>query len=118
MSEQQGRDDEIVSAGADLPYVDARHVSSEDLRAQVAREDDPHYRKVQEAREQLEATVDELAARVDVRPRMSRFLRRYRPALLAAAALLTLIALRRLRTSGRRRSDAKNVVADEPTLAA
>jgi uncharacterized protein DUF3618 len=99
MTGQAGQDDE-----SSMPYVDGTHTSSEALRARVAREADPHYRDVQEAREQLEATVDELAARFDVRPRLAGFVQRWWPGLLAAAALLALSAFRRKRTSRQRRS--------------
>jgi|SRR5690242_11337585 len=90
----------------DLPYVDGAKATPEELRAEVAAEvamdDDPEVQQIEEAREELAATVDELRSRFDVRQQVSQRLQAVRPAVIAAAALLAAAVLWRLVSSRRR----------------
>lgn len=99
MSEQAGSDDEGAPVTEDLPYVDGRTASSEELRAQVAKESDPRVQHIEELRDDVAAIVDEIGSRFEVRSWVSRIPSRARLALIAAAALLALVVLRRRWTS-------------------
>jgi hypothetical protein len=83
----------------DLPYVDGRTATPEELRAEVARQSDPQVQRIEELRDDLASTVDELGSRLDVRSRFAQSLARARPVLMAIAALLGgVILLRRWRS--------------------
>lgn len=101
MGEQPRVSAEETPAVEDLPYVDGRAATSEELRAALAREADPQVRRVEELRDDLAATVDELGSRLDVRPQISRHLARARPGLIAAVVLLAAAVLWRRRRSHR-----------------
>jgi hypothetical protein len=99
----------VPPVAPDRPYVDGTAHSPAELRAEAAELADPERQAVDEAREQLAATVSELATRLDPRTRAraaADSLRAWatRPPVLAgagAAALLLLLALgRRVRRSG------------------
>jgi len=93
----------VPPVAPDRPYVDGTAHSPAELRAEVAELADPDRQAVDEAREQLAATVGELAARLDPRTRAraaADSLRAWatRPPVLAGAvatALLLLLVLRR-----------------------
>ncbi|MBA3908082.1 MAG: DUF3618 domain-containing protein [Pseudonocardiales bacterium] len=103
MSERSRPGAEETPAVGGLPYVDGSVVTPEELRAQVAREADPQVQRIEELRDELAATVDELGSRLDVRPRVSQLLSRVRPAAIAAAVLLAAVVLwRRRRPRGAR----------------
>jgi hypothetical protein len=93
----------VPPVAPDRPYVDGTAHSPAELRAEVAELADPDRQAVDEARDQLAATVGELAARLDPRTRAraaADSLRTWvvRPPVLAgvgAAALLLLLVLRR-----------------------
>lgn len=88
----------------DLPYVDGRSASPEELREEVERERDPAWQEVEDRRAALAETAREISGRLDVRPRVSGLLARWRPALMVAAAVVLLGAvLRRRRSSAGRR---------------
>ena len=97
---------EQLPGGDDLPYVDGAKATPEELRAEVAAgvamDDDPEVQQIEEAREELAATVDELRSRFDVRQQVSQRLQAVRPAVIAAAALLAAAVLWRLVSSRRR----------------
>jgi Protein of unknown function (DUF3618) len=89
----------------DLPYVDGRTATPEELRAEVARQTDPQVQRIEEARDELATTVDELGSRLDVRPRIAQGLARARPVLIAIVALLGgVILLRRWRSGAGHRT--------------
>ncbi|MBV9919812.1 MAG: DUF3618 domain-containing protein [Pseudonocardia sp.] len=94
MTERPGADDEP----GDVPYVDGRLATPEQLRAEVARETDPQVQHIDELRDDLAATVEELGHRLDVRPRVAHSLSRVGPVLVAAAVLLVGIIAWRRRT--------------------
>jgi hypothetical protein len=101
MTERPGADDEP----GDLPYVDGRQATPEQLRAEVARESDPQMQHIDELRDDVAATVEELGHRLDVRPRIAHSLSRVGPALVAAVALLVgIVVWRRRRTKSSRAS--------------
>jgi hypothetical protein len=100
---------ERAETGADdLPYVDGSKATPEELRAEVAAEvaksNDPEVQQIEEVREELAATVDELRSRLDVRRQVSEGLQAARPAVIAAAALLAAVVVWRL-VATRRRGD-------------
>ena len=80
--------------GDDLPYVDGSAATPEELRAEITRQTDPQVRHVEQLRSDVAATVNELGGRLDVRPQIAHRLSR-RPVMIAAAALLAAVVLRR-----------------------
>ncbi len=99
MSELTGKDGADTPVPPDIPYVDGRVASPDELRAEAARQADPLEQNVDEARAALAETADEFARRLDPRPQIIRLVHRARPALFLAAALLALVVLRKLRRS-------------------
>jgi hypothetical protein len=97
MSEPTRSHGDDGAAPADLPYVDGRDMSPEQLRAEVAKESDPQNQHIEEVREELVDVVDELGRRVSPRS----WLRRTPPAVKAGfvvvAGVLALVLLRRRR---------------------
>jgi hypothetical protein len=96
---------EQVRPGADdepgeVPYVDGRLATPEQLRAEVERESDPQMQRIDEVRDELAATIEEIGRRVDVRPRIVQGLSRLGPGFAAAAALLVGIVVWRRRRNG------------------
>jgi len=92
------------------PYVDGSAAPPAELRAEVGRLSDEHVERVEVAREELAATLTELTARLDPRPRVQELGARVvallqRPAVLgpiaALAGLVVLRRVRRARTSDR-----------------
>lgn len=116
---READEDAGVSAGpvaADRPVVDGTTASPEQLRAEVAREQDLDQRRVEELRAEVAETAEELSARLDVparvrakgeqaavRLRTARDTALEHPGPLAAgAALLALLVIVRRRRSGGR----------------
>jgi hypothetical protein len=85
----------------DLPYVDGSAMTSEELRAEVARASDPEVRRIEEVRGDLAATVEELSTRLDVRRQVSQRLAGAWPVLVAAAGLVVGVVVWRWRSSRR-----------------
>jgi hypothetical protein len=89
----------------DRPYVDGSMRSSAELRREVRALSDPDLQRVDQAREDLAATIAELRARLDPRPRMRAagdqiLAVATRPPVLAGVggvALLIILARRRAR---------------------
>jgi hypothetical protein len=90
----------------DRPYVDGSAVSPAELRREARELSDPEVQAVEEAREELAATIGELRARLDPRPRLRAAGERLvaaatRPPVLAgvggAALLVVLSRIRRAR---------------------
>lgn len=73
----------------DLPYVDGRTATPEELRAEVARQTDPQTQRIAELRDDLAATVDELSTRLAVRSRIAQSLSRARLVLISIVALVS-----------------------------
>jgi hypothetical protein len=89
----------------DLPYVDGSTATPEELRAEVARQTDPRMQRIEELRDDLAATVDELSTRLDVQPRIEQSLSHARPVLISVVALLAVVMLwRRWRSGPERRT--------------
>jgi len=86
---------------SDLPYVDGSAATPEELRAEVARASDPQVRAIEEVREDVAATLDELSSRFDVRRQVAQHVPRAWPALIAVGALLAAVAVWRRRSSRR-----------------
>jgi hypothetical protein len=84
----------------DLPYVDGRAATPEELRAEVARQSDPQMERIHELQEDLAVTVGELSSRLDVRSRVAQGLSRARPVLIAIGALVAGVVLARRWRSG------------------
>jgi len=64
--------DQTGGASPDLPYVDGRDASPDELRAEVAKESDPQVQRVEEARDQLLVLADELGRRLEPRYWLAR----------------------------------------------
>lgn len=83
------RDPDVPPLSPDRPYVDAADRSPEDLRAELEQLDDPGLddaeASVREAREELRATVSELAERLDVPANARRGAARAQDTIVAAA---------------------------------
>jgi hypothetical protein len=94
---------EETTGVGDLPYVDGRAATSDELRAEIAKETDPRVQRIEELRTDVAATLDELGSRLDPRPQISRRVSQARPVLIAVASLLVVVALWR-RLSARRLS--------------
>jgi hypothetical protein len=86
----------------DLPYVDGRAATPEELRAEVARANDPQVQAIEEIREDVAATLDELSSRLSVRRQVTQHLPAVRTALIAVGGLLGAVVLWRWRASRRR----------------
>ena len=99
MNDRPEPDVEKAPGVGELPYVDGKAVTADELRAEVARESDPHVRQIEELRGDLAATVEELSTRLDPRPQVAQFAKRARPVLVAAAALLVGVVLWRRRSA-------------------
>jgi len=84
----------------DLPYVDGKAATPEELRAEVARQSDPQMQRIHELQDDLAITVGELSSRLDVRSRIVQGLSRARPVLIAIGALLAGVVLVRRWRSG------------------
>jgi ABC-type transporter Mla subunit MlaD len=97
------RPEEKAPGVDDLPYVDGSAMTSEELRAEVARATDPEVQRIEEVREDLAATTDELRSRLDVRRQASQRLSQAWPVVVAVAGLLAAVVVWRRRS---RRSDA------------
>ena len=97
------RPEEAKAPGVDdLPYVDGSAMTSEELRAEVARASDPQVQAIEEVREDVAATLDELSSRLDVRRQVAQRVPRAWPALIAVGALLAAVVVWRRRSSRRR----------------
>ncbi|MCO1660413.1 DUF3618 domain-containing protein [Pseudonocardia humida] len=98
----RGRGD-VVPLDPQRPYVDGSAATPEQLRAEVGRLTEEHVERVEEARDDLAATLAELSTRLDPRPRVQELGQRAvaavtRPAVLGSAgALAALVVLRRRR---------------------
>ena len=93
------RPEEAKAPGVDdLPYVDGSAMTSEELRAEVARATDPDVQRIEEARADLAVTAEELSSRLDVRRQVSQRLPRAWPALVTAAVLLAAVVVWRRRS--------------------
>ena len=93
------RPEEAKAPGVDdLPYVDGSAMTSEELRAEVARATDPEVQRIEEVREDLAVTVEELSTRLDVRRQFSQRLSRAWPAVVAVAGLLAAVVVWRRRS--------------------
>jgi Protein of unknown function (DUF3618) len=83
------RDPDVPPVSPDRPYVDATDRTPEDLRAEIEQLNDPGLddaeANVRRAREELRATVSELAERLDVPAHARRGAARARDAAVAAA---------------------------------
>jgi uncharacterized protein DUF3618 len=96
----------VPPVAPDRPYVDGTAHTPAELRAEAAELADPERQAVDEAREQLAATVGELATRLDPRTRARAAAGSLRawatrpPVLAGAAAAVLLLVLRRARRSG------------------
>jgi hypothetical protein len=93
---------EKASEVGDLPYVDGSAATPEELRAEVARASDPQVQAIEEVREDVAATLDELSSRLDVRRQVAQRTQGARPVVIAIAALLAVVVLWRLRSTRRR----------------
>jgi hypothetical protein len=99
--------DDANHVAVDRPYVDGTTRSPDELRREARELSDPEVQRVEEAREELAATLVELRTRLDPRPRLRAAGERAltaatRPPVLAGlggAALLVLLA--RIRRSRR-----------------
>jgi hypothetical protein len=91
----------------DRPYVDGSAVSPAELRREARELSDPEVQRVEEARENLAATIAELRDRLDPRPRLraagDRLLAAAtRPPVLAGAGgVVLLVVLSRIRRARR-----------------
>jgi hypothetical protein len=85
----------------DLPYVDGSAATPEELRAEVARASDPQVRAIEEVREDVAATLDELSSRFDVRRQVAQHVPRAWPVVIAVGALLAAVVVWRRRSSRR-----------------
>jgi hypothetical protein len=92
---------EEVRGAGDLPYVDGSAATPEELRAEVARASDPQVQAIEEVRDDVAATLDELSSRFDVRRQVAQHMPGARPVVIAVGALLAVVVLRRLRSSRR-----------------
>ena len=108
MAERENAVDERPEPGSekargvgDLPYVDGSAATPEELRAEVARASDPQVQAIEEVREDVAATLDELSSRFDVRRQVAERMPGARPVVIAVGALLAVAVLRRLRSSRR-----------------
>jgi hypothetical protein len=96
-------DGDTNDVAEDRPYVDGSHRSPAELRAELRELADPEVQRVDEARDELAATLTELRSRLDPRPRLRALGDRVlavatRPPVLAGvggAALLLILARRR-----------------------
>ena len=93
------RPEEAKAPGVDdLPYVDGSAMTSEELRAEVARATDPDVQRIEEARADLAVTAEELSSRLDVRRQVSQRLSRVWPTAVAVAGLLAAVVVWRRRS--------------------
>jgi hypothetical protein len=92
------RPEEQAPGVDDLPYVDGSAMTPDELRAEVARASDPEVQRIEEAREDLAVTVEELSSRLDVRRQVSQRLSRAWPAVVAVAGLLAAVVVWRRRS--------------------
>jgi hypothetical protein len=92
---------EKAAEAGDLPYVDGTAATPEELRAEVARASDPQVRAVEEVREDVAATLDELSSRLDVRRQVAQRMPGAWPVAIAVGALLAAVVVWRLRSSRR-----------------
>jgi hypothetical protein len=86
----------------DLPYVDGSAATPEELRAEVARASDPQVQAIEEVRDDVAATLDELSSRLDVRRQVAQRMPGAGSVAIAVAALLAALVLWRRRSSRRR----------------
>ena len=90
------RPEEAKAPGVDdLPYVDGSAMTSEELRAEVARATDPEVQRIEEVRADLAVVAEELSNRLDVRRQVSQRLSRVWPTLVAAGLLAAVVVWRR-----------------------
>lgn len=99
MSEQSGSGGDDQTAPPDLPYVDGRDISAEELRAEIEKESDPQVQRVEEVRDELAGVVDELGRRIEPRSWIGRISPAVKAGMFLAAGVLALLFLRRRRTS-------------------
>jgi len=92
---------EKAAEAGDLPYVDGSAATPEELRAEVARASDPQVQAIEEVRDEVAATLDELSSRFDVRRQVAQHMPGARPVVIAVAALLAAVVLWRRRSSRR-----------------
>ena len=93
------RPEEAKASGVDdLPYVDGSAMTSEELRAEVARATDPEVQRIEEVRADLAVVAEELSNRLDVRRQVSQRLSRAWPAVVAVAGLLAAVVVWRRRS--------------------
>lgn len=93
--------DQTGGASPDLPYVDGRDASPDELRAEVAKESDPQVQRVEEARDQLLVVADELGRRLEPRYWLARLPASVWVGLAAVGVLLALRIVRRRAKSHR-----------------
>ena len=101
MNDQPEPGAEQTPGVGDLPYVDGKAATADELRAEVAKETDPHVEQIEELRGDIAATVEELGSRLDPRTQIPQFVVRQRPVFIAAATLLVVLVLWRRRSSRR-----------------